>query len=149
MDANTQTKQNIRQTVPFFMVSDMENSLNFYVKGLGFEIENKWTPRGNIEWCWLKRDGGVLMLQEYHKAQPHAIKTGNKLGEGVSIWFQCEDALELYIEFMSNGLNPSEPFVGNNMWDVKIKDPDGYVLHFESPTDVREETTYSQWKNEL
>jgi len=144
-----QPKQNIRQTVPFFMVSDMESSLTFYVSGLGFEIENKWTPRGKIEWCWLKREGGVIMLQEYGKEEPYTTKTGNKSGEGVSIWFQCEDALELYNEFLLKGLNPSEPFVGNHMWDVKITDPDGYVLHFESPTDIREETTYSQWKNQL
>jgi lactoylglutathione lyase len=149
MNAVIQTKQNIRQTVPFFMISDMENSLKFYVGGLGFEIENKWTPHGKIEWCWLKREGGTIMLQEYLKEEPYAAKIGNKLGEGISICFLCEAALELYNEFLSKGLNPSEPFVGNSMWDVKIKDPDGYVLHFESPTNVREETTYSQWKSQL
>jgi hypothetical protein len=26
-----------------------------------------------------------------------------------------------------------------------MTDPDGYGLHFESPTDVPEETTYSEW----
>ena len=144
MDANIQSKPNIRQAVPFFMITNMESSLQFYVNGLGFEMKNKWIPNGNIEWCWLQREGVAIMLQEYKKE--FVQKKQTKLGEGVSIWFVCQDALELYHEFVSKGLDPAEPFVGNNMWDVKIKDPDGYILHFESPTDVPEETTYSQWK---
>jgi len=29
-----------------------------------------------------------------------------------------------------------------------VRDPDGYSLFFESPTDVAEETKYSEWKND-
>jgi predicted lactoylglutathione lyase len=141
MDANIPIKQNIKQAVPFFMITEMERSLKFYVDGLGFEIKNKWTPFGKIEWCWLQREGAAIMLQEYRKKQDD----GNQ-GKGVSICFQCEDALSLYHEFNSKGLKPNEPFVGNGMWAMKINDPDGYVLHFESPTDVPEETKYSDWK---
>jgi len=39
----------------------------------------------------------------------------------------------------------NEPFVGNNMWVVSLVDVDGYRLDFESPTDVPEETKYSEW----
>jgi hypothetical protein len=35
--------------------------------------------------------------------------------------------------------------VGNNLWVVQLKDPDGYNIFFESPTDVPEETRYSDW----
>jgi hypothetical protein len=45
----------------------------------------------------------------------------------------------------NSGLSASEPFVGNNMWVVGLKDPDGYNIFFESPTDVAEETKYSDW----
>ena len=55
---------NIQYAVPFFMVSDMDASLRFYVDGLGFAVLNTWTPRGKIEWCWLQREGGPLMLQQ-------------------------------------------------------------------------------------
>jgi lactoylglutathione lyase len=144
METNVQVKQNIKQAVPFFMVTNMESSLQFYINGLSFEMKNKWTPRGTIEWCWLQREGAAIMLQEYRI--DHTRKIEGKLGEGVSICFQCEDALELYREFLSKGLTPAEPFVGNGMWDVNIADPDGYNLHFESLTDVPEETMYSEWK---
>lgn len=31
------------------------------------------------------------------------------------------------------------------MWVVRLRDPDGYKIIFESPTDVAEETTYTDW----
>jgi lactoylglutathione lyase len=131
---------NIRLAVPFFMVRDMEASLQFYVERLGFKLANQWTPRGKIEWCWLERDQVSLMLQESREEKFDGIK-----GKGVSICFQCVDALTLYREFTAKGVEIKEPFVGNNMWVVCFADPDGYKLDFESPTDVPEETTYSEW----
>lgn len=35
--------------------------------------------------------------------------------------------------------------VGNRLWEIMITDPDGFRLFFESPTDVPEETKYSDW----
>jgi hypothetical protein len=66
-------------------------------------------------------------------------------GNGVSICFQCVDALALFHEFTAKGVAIKEPFVGNNMWVVHFSDPDGFQLDFESPTDVPEETSYSAW----
>src|ERR1700754_4743857 len=136
---------NIQFATPFFMVSDMEASLKFYVEGLGFTVVNTWTPRGKIEWCWLQREGGPLMLQEARVSENKPFLSGGKPGAGVSIWFQCRDSILLYHEFAGKGINAREPFVGNGLWDVKVTDPDGYNLHFESPTDVPEETKYSDW----
>jgi hypothetical protein len=67
------------------------------------------------------------------------------LGEGVEIFFICQDSLKIYDQIKEKGLSVSEPFVGNNMWVVGLRDPDGYKISFESPTDVTEETTYSDW----
>ena len=129
---------NIRQAVPFFMVADMAASLAFYVDGLGFRRTKEWTPRGAIEWCWLERDGAAIMLQSYREGGLPA----EKRGVGLSICFQCADALALYKDFTARGVTPKQPFVGNNMWVVVVKDPDGYTLDFESETDVPEETVY-------
>jgi lactoylglutathione lyase len=136
---------NIQYAAPFFMVSDMEASLKFYVDGLGFTVQNTWKPHGKIEWCWLQREAGPLMLQEARVQEGKSFLSGDKPGAGVSIFFQCRDSLALYREFIEKGVNASEPFVGNGLWDVKVTDPDGYNLHFESPTDVPEETKYSDW----
>jgi lactoylglutathione lyase len=132
---------NLKQAVPLFMVKSIESSLEFYVKAMGFEIEIEWRPEGKIEWCWLERDGVALMLQEYRQE----FLPKEKLGVGVSICFMCNDALSLYNEFLGKGISVQEPFVGNKLWVVQLTDPDGYNIAFESPTDVPEETKYSEW----
>jgi uncharacterized glyoxalase superfamily protein PhnB len=131
---------NVKQAVPFFMVTNMQASLDFYCKGLGFELKIKWEPRGTIEWCWLDLEGVLLMLQEYRDNPP-----AEKHGVGVSICFMCNDALKIYADATNRGLLPKEPFVGNNLWVVGFKDPDDYSIVFESPTDIPEETMYSKW----
>ncbi|HEY1951278.1 MAG TPA: hypothetical protein VGG76_00605, partial [Gemmatimonadaceae bacterium] len=66
--------------------------------------------------------------------------TGKDLGVGVSINFVCKDAVALYREFRSRGIDAKRPFVGNGMWVTHVRDPDGYNLYFESPTDAPEES---------
>jgi lactoylglutathione lyase len=143
MDSNS--KPNIRLTVPFLGVADMESSLRFYTDGLGFSITKQWTPRGKIEWCWLERDAVALMLQGPWRDKEQPLEPESKPKTGPSLCFQCEDALALYDEFKERGIPMKEPFVGNGMWVVVLKDPDGYSLDFESVTDVAEETTYTKW----
>lgn len=145
METN-EPKPNIKLTVPFFIVTDMEASLRFYVDGLGFEVLYSWTPRGKIEWCYLKREGAALMLQQPRNDIPNPWKPEGKTGIGVHTCFFCEDALALYHEFIAKGINAEEPFVSNNMWSTTLRDPDDYRLEFESSTDVPEGTKLSEWK---
>jgi catechol 2,3-dioxygenase-like lactoylglutathione lyase family enzyme len=144
MAANPLPNENLKQVVPFLLVTDLERSVRFYTDGLGFVMKNQWVPDGKLRWCWLRRGGAALMLQEFAKSGPNAPNPEDKLGQGVSLAFQCEDAVALYREFRSRGIEAKEPFVGNNMWVTVLCDPDGYVLDFESPTDVPEETTLSE-----
>jgi lactoylglutathione lyase len=127
----------------------MESSLRFYVDGLGFEIKRQWIPDqdehypsgSKIRWCWLELGDAAIMLQEFSpQNRPKEI-----LGTGVSICFQCEDALALYREFQSRGVQiQKRPFVGNGLWVVQFPDPDGYRLDFESPTDTPEESELAE-----
>jgi len=137
-------KPNIKQAVPFFMVLNIEASVRYYVDGLGFEMTNKWIDEGKLRWCWLQRGGAALMLQEFNKEGHDSWVPEGKVGVGVSICFICEDALAIYREFTSRGIQASRPFVGNGMWVTSLSDPDGYRIEFESYTDVPEETKYSE-----
>jgi catechol 2,3-dioxygenase-like lactoylglutathione lyase family enzyme len=141
METPAAQEQNLKMAVPFFMVSDLATSIDFYVGKLGFIVDLTWTPKEKIEWCLLHREGVSLMLQESHA---HAWNETKK-GVGVSICVQCIDALALYKEFKVREVEVKEPFVGNNMWVISLSDPDGYRLDFESPTDVAEGTTYANW----
>jgi catechol 2,3-dioxygenase-like lactoylglutathione lyase family enzyme len=146
MTNETKTEANVEQAVPFFRVTSMETSLRFYVDGLGFVMTKKWTPDGDgkIRWCWLQHGNAALMLQEYRREGPNSWVPDGKLGVGVSISFQCKDALALYKEFKSRKIEAKRPFVGNAMWVTSVQDPDGYNLEFESFTDVPEETVFSE-----
>ncbi len=137
---------NVKQAVPFFWVRDIERSIHFYEDQLGFNKTKEWIVDGRIQWCWLECGDAAIMLQEFWKDAPQRNSPDHKLGEGISIAFICDDALSLYLQFISRGVSVAEPFVGNNMWVVGVSDPDGYNLFFESLTDVPEETQYSQWR---
>jgi lactoylglutathione lyase len=148
MPVQTMTSANVKQAVPFFRVTNMEASLRFYVDGLGFKMRRWWIPDqtdgqddyrpdGRIRWCWLELDEAAIMLQEFFpERQPKET-----LGTGVNVCFQCEDALALYRDFRSRGIQTRErPFVGNRLWVVPVTDPDGYRMEFSSPTGAPEDT---------
>jgi lactoylglutathione lyase len=144
MSVEKTTRTNVQQAVPFFHVSNIEDSLRFYIEGLGFEMTKKWIDEGKLRWCWLEIGDTALMLQEFRREGHDSWKPSCKVGEGVSIYFMCEDALAIYRDAASRGIKVGRnPFVGNGMWVVPFSDPDGYRIDFESPTDVPEETEYS------
>ena len=80
MKNDSSDKINVKQAVPFFMVSNMDRSLNFYIRGLGFQLIDKWEPNGKIEWCLLQLENVSIMLQAYRQGPP-----SEKLGEVVCI----------------------------------------------------------------
>jgi uncharacterized glyoxalase superfamily protein PhnB len=148
MPLETVMNMNVKQAVPFFGVTSMEASLRFYVDGLGFTMKRWWIPDqadnqedykpdGRIRWCWLELSDAAIMLQEFSpERQPKET-----LGIGVNICFQCNDAVTLYREFQSRGIQlRKRPSVGNRSWVVPVTDPDGYRMEFSSPTDAPEDT---------
>jgi lactoylglutathione lyase len=144
MTVATVTSVNVKQAVPFFGVTNMESSLRFYVDGLGFKMKNYWIPDhpedhpdGRIRRCWLQVGDAAIMLQEFGRQN----RPNETLGTGASVSFMCEDALALYREFKSRGVQTRKrPYVGNRLWVVPVTDPDGYRMEFASPTDAPEES---------
>jgi lactoylglutathione lyase len=124
----------------------MDRSVLYYLYGRGFTITKKWMPDGKLRWCWLVKGRAAIMLQEFWTDGRHTGRPEGKLGQGMSVVFICEDALAIYRDVTSRGIEASEPFVGNAMWNFSVSDPDGYRLEFESPTDAPEETKLSEVK---
>lgn len=133
---------NVKQAVPLLAVSSIDASVRYYVDGLGFVMKNKWIDDGKLRWCWLENGGAALMLQEFRKEGHDSWVPNGKVGEGVSICFVCKDALAIYRDVTSRGIQASTPFVGNGMWVTSLSDPDGYRIEFESSTDVPEDTVF-------
>ena len=134
---------NVEQAVPMLGVRDMAASLRFYVDGLGFTRTRQWIDEGVLRWCWLEMDGAAVMLQMFWTDGHHRNVPDTPVGLGMSINFICRDAITLYRAFTTRGVKASVPFVGNGMWVTGVDDPDGYMLFFESPTEVPEETVWS------
>jgi len=133
----------VKQAVPLYLVRNMQACIDFYVKGLGFDVTNTWMVEGQMRWCWMSMGDAAMMFQLLVEDKAN----DKKLGLGVELCLQCDQALVMYERAQKNGLAVGEPFVGNNMWVVSLRDPDGYKISFESPTDVPEGTTYNQWTN--
>jgi len=49
------------------------------------------------------------MLQEFVKEGDGMVMPKGKFGEGISLCFQCEDAVALYREFRSRSIAAEEP----------------------------------------
>ncbi len=85
-----------------------------------------------------------MMLQEFPKEGHDSWVPEGNVGEGVSICFICKDALAIYRQVTSRGVQASRPVVGNGMWMTSLSDPDGYRIDFESDTDVPEDTVLAE-----
>jgi catechol 2,3-dioxygenase-like lactoylglutathione lyase family enzyme len=146
MNVAPNAERNVKEVVPFLHVSNMEQSVRYYVDGLGFTLKHKWAVEGKLRWCCLVIGGASLMLQEFPREGHDSWVPSGKVGEGVSLYFNCEDAVAIYRELTSRGVQASEPQVGNAMWVTGLSDPDGYRLFFESATDTPEDTKFSELK---
>ena len=133
---------NVKEAVPYFRVVDMKASTAFYVDSLGFEIDKRWDDRGVLRWCSLKLGGATIMLQQFRRKGQDAWAPDGRVGEGVTIYFTCADAIAIWREATAKGLDASQPEVGNGMWVTGLDDPDGYHIEFQSATDAAEDSVF-------
>jgi lactoylglutathione lyase len=144
MDNETRTEPNVLQAVAFFSVANIEESVRYYADRLDFVMTRKWIVQGKLRWCWLQIGDAALMLQEFPKEGHDSRPPAGKVGEGVTVYFQCRDALAIYRDVTRRGVKASRPAVGNGQWETFLSDPDGYRIVFVSPTNLPEDTEFSE-----
>ncbi len=132
----------VHEVVPFLHPVSMEKSLAFYCDLLGFRIALSWPSPDDVRWCRLEHGHAALMLQPPGDLDRRA--PGTALGEGLSLTFMCSDALAIYDAVVDAGVVSEEPMVGNHMWVVTLRDPDGCRIEFESGTLAPEGSTLSE-----
>ena len=135
----------VKAVVPFLAVSNMAASIRYYVDGLGFTMTQQWVDAGKLRWCRLEHGGAAIMLPAVPTTGHDSWVPSGKVGEGVTIYFICEDAVAIYHLVTARGIQAKEPIVGNGMWSTSSTDPDGYKIAFESETEVPEDTRLSTW----
>jgi len=134
---------------PSIRVKDMQKSLDFYTKTLGFQTTDKLTRRdGRIAHASVGFDSPLIMLSPVEYVRTSQTKEDlakNKLGVGVQFYIGMTASKKLdefFTEVKAKGVTViNEP--KNESWGDRVftvKDPDGYALTFsEHANDVTPE----------
>jgi uncharacterized glyoxalase superfamily protein PhnB len=133
-----ETSRNSR-FAPGIKVRDMQKSLEFYTKTIGFMTMDKLVrTNGKIAHASVGIDSPALSLSPIDSVRTPQTKkelTENKLGVGVRFHFGMTGARtldEYFIELKRKGIKvvnePKTEFWGDRIFTVE--DPDGYALAF-------------------
>lgn len=102
-------------TIPILPVRDLQQSLVFYTKQLGFQID--WGGEAGSQVASVSRDGRCIMLMQ-RTTDP----------EPTWVWIGLEDDT-CFAEFRSRGVKVrQEPQNRSWAYEMKFEDPDGNVL---------------------
>ena len=142
---------------PSIRVKDMQKSLDFYTKTLGFQTTDKLTRKnGSIAHVTVGFDSPLLMLSLVENVRTPQTKEDlakNKLGVGVEFYIGINGSKKLdefFTEVKAKGVTvinePKLEFWGDKTFTVK--DPDGYALTFsEHVNDVTPEARVTAYES--
>lgn len=111
-----------KSLVPMLQTREIDETRTWYETVLGFKCVEQ--AEG---WCRLERDGAAIMfMNNDHLGEPHATATK---------YFYVEDAFAVWDavkQYCKAEWGPERMPYG--MTEFAIKDPNGYLLSFASPT---------------
>ena len=133
---------NVRRIWPLLWVVDLEQSLSFWIDRLGFTLVGANGEAGVRDWCRVERGGASVMLQQSACGPgPGELRDGGDATaeeaevESLTLYFVCDDVDALRADLIARGLDLPDPWVAPyGMKQLRIPDPDGYEIWFESPT---------------
>jgi len=142
---------------PSLRVRDMQKSLDFYTKTLGFQTTDTLTRRdGKIGHATVGFDSPLLMLSPVENVRSPQTKeelSKNKVGVGIELYIGMNGSKKLdefFAEVKAKGITvvnePKTEFWGDRIFTVK--DPDGYTLTFsEHANDVTPEARLTAFES--
>jgi catechol 2,3-dioxygenase-like lactoylglutathione lyase family enzyme len=119
---------------PFFIVSDVTDSIDFYVTKLGFEVRYMG-PEGDPFFAMVGRGPVSIMLKAI---TPDIKPIPNPTRHEWAAWdayISTEDPDALFEEFSRTGISFRQPIHNNSdgLRGFEVTDADGYVLFFGRP----------------
>jgi catechol 2,3-dioxygenase-like lactoylglutathione lyase family enzyme len=122
---------------PFFVVDDLQGSLDFYSSKLGFEITHKGGGEGHGQDFWgiVQRDGVMIMLKAITpEIHPHPNSSRHEWARW-DAYVITSDPDSLYREFAERAVPIHRPLEDTNdgLRAFEVKDNSGYVLCFGRP----------------
>ena len=123
MTTNTQSK--IKKMSPQFLVTDIEHSIDFYIKKLGFDLEFRYEDF----YAGIIKDGFSIHLKSGKLSIEE--RKSKKENEDLDIVFSVEAIEDLYEEFVNKSIEIIQPLCDRPYGkEFYIADPDGYILAF-------------------
>ena len=127
----------LRSIAPFFIVDDLQRSLDFYSSKMGFNITYKGGGNGHGEdfWAIVQRDGVMIVLKQIapdiHPAPNHSRHEWARW----DAYVHTSDPDALYREYVSRDvpMHQSLQDTGDGLRAFEIIDNNGYVLCFGRP----------------
>lgn len=120
----------VEACVPVIPSADLEESLRFWVDGLGFSISSEMRKNDKLTFCVLRKDGLCFMLNR---------RAGTPLKpkdyEGIRLYWAPKDIREIRERLKSLGYRVSELTNRNyGQTEFLLTDADGYSHCFGVPT---------------
>jgi catechol 2,3-dioxygenase-like lactoylglutathione lyase family enzyme len=143
----------LNSITPFFVVDDLEMSLDFYRSKLGFEImyTGGGSGQGNDFWAIVRRDGAMLKLKhitpEIHPQPNHSRHKWARWDAYVN----TSDPDLRYEEYVGRGV-PIHSELGDTsdgQRAFEIIDNSGYVLCFGRPQEIAADGTLSRGESSV
>jgi predicted enzyme related to lactoylglutathione lyase len=121
----TSTGSKIKKMSPQFLVTDIEHSIEFYTKQLGFEVEFRYEDF----YAGIIKDNYSIHLKS---GKPSIEERKSKReNTDLDIVFSVEGVEDLYEELVDKSVEIIQPLCDRSYGkEFYIADPDGYILAF-------------------
>jgi len=128
-----QTPMNLKTLTPNLIVEDVNKTIEFYKRTLGFEVVMTVPESGVFDFAMLKLDNVTIMLQSrkgYVEALPEY--KDQKIGGTIFLYFEVADLNKIYDKVKKANaeivVDINTTFYGTR--EFTMKDCDGYLLIF-------------------
>jgi len=123
----------LKTLTPNLMVSDVEETIEYYTDILGFTLLKHIPEEGKLDWAMVKRNDVVLMFQTI-KSLTHNIPRlqGSKPGGGLTFYIEVDRITELHEQLSTDGVEIISD-IESTFYDTiefSILDINGYILTF-------------------
>jgi len=122
---NTNIYSKIKSMSPQLLVTDINRSIEFYTKKLGFEVNFRYEDF----YSGIIKDGYSIHLK---LAKPSIEERENRRSnEHLDITFSVEGIEDLYEDFLNKSIEVIQPLRGMPYGrEFYVTDPDGYIIAF-------------------
>jgi predicted enzyme related to lactoylglutathione lyase len=115
----------IKKMSPQLLVTDINNSIEFYKKKLGFSVDFHY---GDF-YAGISKDGFSIHLKTGNPSTEE--RRSKRRNEDVDIMFSVESVKDLYEEFYRQAVEIIQPLRNMDYGEeFYIVDPDGYIIAF-------------------